>query len=53
MANEEKIQIRIDLEGELAEKFRAVKHDKGIENNTDVLRSLITEAFKEIQAKEA
>jgi hypothetical protein len=48
MTDEEKIQIRIDLEGELAEKFKAVKQDKGLENNTDVLRSLIVDAFKKL-----
>jgi hypothetical protein len=44
-----KIQIRIDLEGEIADKFEAVKKDKGLENNTDVVRSLITDAFKKLQ----
>jgi hypothetical protein len=48
MTDEEKIQIRIDLEGELAEKFRAIKRAKGIEANTDVLRNLIVEAFKNV-----
>ena len=52
MTNEEEIHIRLDLEGELAEKFKAIKRDKGIENNTDVLRNLITEAHKQIE-KEA
>jgi len=49
MTNEEKIQIRIDLEGEIAEKFKAVKQDKGIENNTDVIRSLIVDAYKKLK----
>jgi len=44
-----KIQIRIDLEGDIAGKFEAVKKDKGLENNTDVVRSLITDAFKKLQ----
>ena len=48
MTENDKIQIRIDLEGEIADKFRAVKHDKGLENNTDVLRSLIVDAFKKL-----
>jgi len=48
MTEEEKIQIRLDLEGELAKKFNAIKRDKGLENNTDVIRLLITEASKEI-----
>jgi len=49
MTEKGKIQIRLDLEGEIAEKFEAVKKDKGLENNTDVLRSLITDAFKKLQ----
>jgi metal-responsive CopG/Arc/MetJ family transcriptional regulator len=48
----EKIIIRIDLEGELARKFEVIKREKGIENNTDVLRNLISEAYKQLQ-KEA
>jgi transposase len=48
MANEEKIQIRIDLEGDVADKFNAIKSDRGLENNTDVIRLLITEAFKRL-----
>lgn len=52
MTSEQKIEIRLNLEGELAEKFKVVKRDKGIENNTDVLRNLITEAYKQI-SKEA
>jgi len=49
MTDEEKIQIRIDLEGDLAQKFKAVKREKGIENNTDVIRSLIVDAYKQLQ----
>jgi hypothetical protein len=48
MANEEKIQIRIDLEGDVAEKFNAIKADRGLENNTDIIRLLITEAYKRL-----
>jgi hypothetical protein len=48
MTDEEKIQIRLDLEGELAGKFKAVKRDIGLENNTDVLRHLIVTAFKQL-----
>lgn len=49
MTEEEKeIHIRLDLEGDLAKKFNAIKRDKGLTNNTDVLRLLITEAAKEV-----
>jgi len=49
MTETSKIQIRIDLEGDIADKFEVVKKDKGLENNTDVVRSLITDAFKKLQ----
>ena len=52
MTQNDKLCIRIDLEGELVRKFEKIKHEKGIENNTDVLRNLITEAYKQIE-KEA
>ena len=50
MTGEERIQIRLDIEGELAKKFNAVKNDIGLENNTDVLRHLIVTAFKQLSA---
>jgi len=52
MTNEEKIQIRLDLEGELADKFRAIKRKKGIGNNVDVVRNLISEAFEAIEKED-
>ena len=46
------INIRLELEGDMAEKFKAIKEKMGIENNTEVVRVLINSEFKEIQ-KEA
>ena len=40
-----KIRIGVNLEGELAEKFRAVKKKLGIGNNADVVRWLINWYF--------
>jgi len=53
MIKGEKLTIRIDLEGELAKKFEIIKREKGIENNTDVLRNLISEAYKQLQKEGA
>jgi hypothetical protein len=44
----EKITIRVELEGEMANKFEAIKREMGIENNTDVLRSLISDEYKRL-----
>lgn len=40
--------MRVELEGEMATKFEAIKREKGIENNTDVIRSLISDEFKRL-----
>jgi hypothetical protein len=42
-----KVSIRIDLEGKLAERFIALKEKKGIVNNTELVRLLLTAALKE------
>jgi hypothetical protein len=46
-----RIQIGLNLEGELANKFRAVKRRKGLVNNTDVLRLLISETYGYLKEK--
>ena len=46
MIEKEKIQLRLDLEGDLADKFKAIKQRKGLVNNTDVVRLIINEAFE-------
>jgi len=51
MTEKERIQIRLDLEGELAEKFKAVKRKRGLVNNTDVLRLLINETYETLPTK--
>lgn len=43
------LDIRIRLEGIVAERFRAIKESRGLMQNTEVLRQLITEAAKELE----
>jgi hypothetical protein len=50
MTQNEKLSIRLDLEGDLARKFERIKREKGIANNTDVIRLLITQAYNEMEA---
>ena len=45
---EGKITIRLDLKGEMLRRFQKIKERYGFENNTDVLRLLITKAYEEI-----
>ena len=47
----DKIQIRITLEGELKEKFEKIKADLGLENNSEVIRFLINEKYKQLFGK--
>jgi hypothetical protein len=43
------IHVRLELEGEYAERFRAIKNDLGLKQNTEVIRSLIKNAYSRIQ----
>jgi len=44
-----KVSIRIDLEGKLAKRFLALKEKKGIVNNTELVRLLLTDALKKFE----
>jgi len=43
--NNNRIAIRVVLEGDLARKFNLIKSRKGIKNNTELIRLLIAEEF--------
>ncbi|MFQ6076460.1 MAG: hypothetical protein ACE5Z5_10060 [Candidatus Bathyarchaeia archaeon] len=45
---ERKIPIRIDFVGEDVEKFEVVKRWMGLKQNTEVVRALIAEKYREI-----
>ena len=42
----DKIDVRVELEGEIASKFLAIKKGYGLKNNTEVIRQLITSAHE-------
>jgi len=43
--NDNKVAIRVTLEGDIARKFNIIKTRKGIKNNTELIRLLIAEEF--------
>ena len=43
--NQEKVTIRIDLEGELAKEFLNLKKSRGILANSELIRMLIVEEW--------
>jgi len=48
-----KFEIRLKLEGELAERFRQIKKARGLTANTEVLRLMINEYYEKLLTKEA
>ncbi len=42
-------QVKVIFDGELQEKFEAVKRHFGVRNNTDLLRLLITMKYDELK----
>ena len=46
--DEETIRIGLTLEGEMKKRFLLVKKQWGLENNTDVVRMLITREHEKI-----
>ncbi len=51
MESKERIPIRIDFENEEAEKFEVVKKALGLKQNTEVVRALVSDKYREIQGK--
>ena len=45
----EKVTIRLDLEGQPAEKFSDLKNKYGLKTNADVVRFLITSKWEEVE----
>ena len=52
MILQKKIPIRINFEGDEAEKFEVVKKHIGLKQNTEVIRALIVGKYNEIRALE-
>jgi len=49
--NNQKVQIRVDLENEIAEKFVALKRKFGLTSNAQLFRLLVTLAYNEISGE--
>jgi len=47
MYEEGALTLRVDLKGDSAVEFLALKKHLGLSNNTEVIRHLISDAFKE------
>jgi len=45
-----RIPIRMDFEGDEAKRFLAVKEHRGVKQNTELIRLLITDAFNQIHS---
>ena len=45
---EEKIHIRLDLEGEVAKRFLYLKKRLGIKSNAELLRLLISQEYQRL-----
>lgn len=41
------IEVRVHLEGEMVRRFLLLKRKLGLENNTDLLRMIITKAYEQ------
>jgi hypothetical protein len=46
-------QVRVELEGELKRRFEILKKYYGLENNTELVRILLNEKYKQLFPKEA
>lgn len=49
---EEKVTIRIDLMGDLAQEFLYLKKRKGIKNNSELVRLLIAEEYQRLAGRQ-
>ena len=47
-----KVTIRIDLDGEMAQKFSYLKNKSGLKTNADVVRLMITQKYDEDKKRE-
>jgi hypothetical protein len=49
MSTESPISIRIDLKGDLKDHFLTIKSHYGLRNNSETIRTLIKEKFREVK----
>ena len=50
---DDSLELRVPLKGKVKEKFFFIKDKHGLENNTDVIRLLITQKYDELEDKSA
>lgn len=43
------LQLKVVLEGEMLKRFLEVKKEAGLENNSEIVRMLITEAYNKFK----
>ena len=48
MENNEKVSIRIDLDGELAKRFQLIKLKMGVKSNSELVRILISREYSRL-----
>jgi len=53
MTENQRIEVRVVLNGEVAQRFLEIKKRKGIGNNADVVRFVISEYYEEMRREEA
>ena len=46
---EVKTEVRVILSGEMEQRYKAVRKRLGLENDSDILRLLITQEYERIQ----
>jgi len=50
--DDEKVTIRLDLEGESAQIFNKVKNARGVANNTELVRILLKEEYNRLPERQ-
>jgi len=46
---QDKVHVRVELTGEEAQEFLKIKKNRGLRNNTEVIRQLILEEAKRLK----
>ena len=49
MTENQKLEIKLNLDGELAEKFNVIKERRGLKTDADVVRYLINVWYKTLE----
>ena len=52
MAQEEIVDIRVKLKGEVGDRFQRIKRRSGLNSNTEVVRFIINDYYEKVFVKE-